>query len=135
MDYESLLKKAYEKLPNTETAINRFKIPLAETMIQGNQTIIKNFSQISEILRRDPKHILKFLTKELATPAGFDGTRVILQSKIPNRLVQQKLELYIKEYVFCKECGQPDTQLIKEKRITFLKCEACGAKASVKSIK
>jgi translation initiation factor 2 subunit 2 len=135
MDYESLLSKAYEKLPKVEDHIDRFKIPLAEIMIQGNQTIIKNFSQIAETLRREPSHILKFLTKELATPAGLSGTRVILQAKISQKMIQQKLEDYINDYVFCKECKEPDTKLVKEDRITFLICEACGAKSSVKAIK
>lgn len=135
VDYESLLKKAYEKLPRTEESNDRFKIPVADTMIQGNQTIIKNFSQISETLRRDPSHILKYLAKELATPAGLDGTRAILQTKLPQKSVQQKLDAYVVDYVFCKECKSPDTKLVKEDRITFLKCEACGAKSSKKAIK
>jgi len=135
MDYEKLLEKAYEKLPKVEEKSERFQIPTVETMIQGNQTIIKNFSQICETLRREPKHVLKFLTKELATPAGFDGVRATFQSRIFQRLVQRKLESYIKEYVICKECKRPDTKLIKEDRITFLRCEACGAKAPVKLIK
>lgn len=135
MDYESLLKKAYEKLPKIEEYKDRFQIPVAETMIQGNQTIIKNFSQIAERLRRDPNHILKFLAKELATPAGLDGARAILQTKLSQKMVQQKLDVYVVDYVFCKECKSPDTKLIKEDRITFLKCEACGAKSPKKAIK
>ena len=135
MDYESLLNKAYEKLPKIENHADRFKIPVAETIVQGNQTIIKNFSDIAEILRREPSHILKFLTKELATPAGLDGKRAILQAKIPQKMIQQKLETYVVDYVFCRECKRPDTKLIKENRIIFLKCEACGAKSSVKAIK
>jgi translation initiation factor 2 subunit 2 len=135
MDYETLLNKAYEKLPKIEETTERFEVPSVDIMIQGRQTIIKNFSQICEILRRKPKHLLKFLTKELATPAGFDGVRATFQSKLPQKLIQNKLEVYIRDYVICKECGKPDTKLIKEDRITFLKCEACGAKASVKPIK
>lgn len=135
MDYEELLNKAYEKLPQTAKYSDRFEIPTAETAVQGNQTIIKNFSQICEALRRDPKHLLKFLTKELATPANFDGSRANLQSKIPQSLIQKKLDTYVKDYVLCKECGRPDTKLSKEDRIIFLKCEACGAKNSVKLIK
>jgi translation initiation factor 2 subunit 2 len=135
MDYESLLNKAYEKLPKIENHADRFKIPVAETVVQGNQTIIKNFSDIAEVLRREPSHILKFLTKELATPAGLDGKRAILQAKIPQKMIQQKLETYVVDYVFCRECKRPDTKLIKEGRIAFLKCEACGAKSSVKAIK
>lgn len=135
MDYESLLNKAYEKLPKTEEQKDRFQVPLVETMIQGNQTIIKNFSQIAEALRREPSHILKFLAKELATPAGLDGTRAILQAKFSQKIIQQKIETYVIEYVFCKECKRPDTRLVREDRITILKCEACGAKSPVKAIK
>jgi len=135
MDYESLLSKAFEKLPKKEEQIDRFKVPMAETMIQGNQTIIKNFGQIAETLRRDPHHILKYLTKELATPAGLSDSRAILQAKISQKMVQQKIEEYVVDYVLCKECKRPDTKLTKEERITFIKCEACGAKSSVKAIK
>jgi translation initiation factor 2 subunit 2 len=135
MDYENLLNKAYEKLPKVEETTERFEVPEVDTLIQGRQTIIKNFSQICEALRRNPKHLLKFLTKELATPAGFDGVRATFQSKLPKKLIQTKLANYVRDYVICKECGKPDTKLVKEDRITFLKCEACGAKASVKPIK
>jgi translation initiation factor 2 subunit 2 len=51
------------------------------------------------------------------------------------RLMEKKLESYVKGYVLCKECKKPDTKLIREDRITFLKCDACGAKSPVKSIK
>ena len=135
MDYETLLNKAYEKLPKVEESKERFSIPVAETFIQGNQTIIKNFSQITETLRREPSHVLKFLARELATPAGLSGNRAIFQSKISQKLIQQKIEAYFNEYVLCKECKKPDTKLIKEDRITFLKCEVCGAKSAVKAIK
>lgn len=135
MDYESLLEKAYEKLPKVEITEERFQTPVAEIMIQGNQTIIKNFSQICQTLRRNPKHLLKFLTKELASPGNFDKIRAIFQSRIPQNIIQRKLESYVKDYVICKECKKPDTKLIREDRITFLKCEACGAKASVKPVK
>jgi translation initiation factor 2 subunit 2 len=135
MDYESLLNKAFEKLPKTVKTGERFVMPVAEIGLQGNQTVIKNFAQICEFLGRDPKHLLKFLTKELATPANFDGTRANLQTKVHQGLIQKKLEAYVKEYVICKECTRPDTKLIKEDRISFLKCEACGAKISVKAVK
>jgi len=135
MTYEDLLNKAYESLPKIEESAERLEIPSPEIIFQGRQTIIKNFSQISEAIRRNPNHLLKYLTKELATPAGFDGARATLQSKISKRMIENKLDSYIKEYVICKECGKPDTKIIREDRIDFLKCEACGAKASVKSVK
>ena len=38
------------------------------------------------------------------------------------------------DWNFCPECGKPDTNLVKEDRINFLVCEACGARTSVKSV-
>lgn len=135
MSYEDLLNKAYESLPKTEESTERLEIPSPDIIFQGRQTIIKNFSQICEAIRRNPNHLLKYLTKELAAPAGFDGSRATLQSKLSKRMVENKIDSYIREYVICKECGRPDTKIQREDRIDFLKCEACGAKSSVKSIK
>jgi translation initiation factor 2 subunit 2 len=135
MDYEHMLNEAYEKLPKQKTCEGRFEIPIVETMLQGNQTIVKNFQTIAQALRREPKHLLKFLTKELATPASIDGGRAMFQTKISQKMIQTKLESYVKEYIICRECKRPDTKLEREGRIEFLKCEACGARSSVKQLK
>jgi len=135
MSYDDLLNKAYANLPKIEETTERLDIPVPDIIFQGRQTIIKNFSQICEAIRRDPNHLLKYLTKELATPAGFDGARATFQSKLSRKMIENKLESYVKEYLMCKECNRPDTKLIREDRIDFIKCEACGAKSPVKSIK
>jgi len=33
-----------------------------------------------------------------------------------------------------KKCKRPDTKLVKEKRLSFLVCNACGAKSAIKQI-
>ncbi len=134
MSYEDLLEKAYEKLPKMKEQEKRFEIPKVEAVIEGNRTIFRNFIQVSQLLRREPKHLLKYFTKALAAPGSIDGQRAIFQSKIFIKTVQIKLNNYVRDYVVCKECERPDTKLIKEDRITFMKCEACGAKVGVKSI-
>ena len=134
MQYEELLKRAMEKLPKEKGTGERFEIPKVEGNTQGNSTIIKNFGEIAAKLRRDPKHILKFLSKELAAPASFDGTRAIFQTKLSGKAIQTKLEVYVREFVICKVCGRPDTKIITENRIDQMKCEACGAKSPVKKI-
>ena len=40
---------------------------------------------------------------------------------------------YAHEFVFCPECGKPDTKLEKEDKFSFIKCLACGAKNYVKA--
>lgn len=132
--YEQLLKKALEKA-KAKTSGERFEMPAAEITVQGSQTILRNFSQIAAALRRDEKHMMKYLAKELAAPAHLEGGRAVFQSSIQQRIMQQKIESYVKEYVLCKECGKPDTKIVKEGNIIILKCEACGARAPVKQIK
>ena len=133
MDYEILLKKAREKIPKASLEKARFEFPKIKGHIQGNKTMLTNLLQIANKLNRDPKKMLKFLLKELATPGEIkkNGT-VILGRKISSEAINNKISLYAEKFVFCKECGKPDTRDVIEENINFLKCNACGAKAPIK---
>ena len=131
MTYETMLKDAYEKLPDIQTERARFEIPKVLGHVQGNKTILSNFFQIASTLRRKPDHILKFLTKELATPATSKKNYIFFGTKIPASRINDKIEKYAEEYVICKECGKPDTKLLKEDKFLFIKCLACGSRRSV----
>jgi len=133
VDYEKLLDKAHEELPEISNESERFEIPKVRGHLQGNKTIISNFSQIAQILGRKPEHLLKYLLKELATPGTYKKGYLILGSKIPASNINKKINDYAKIYVICKECGKPDTKLNKEGNFLFMKCQACGAKTTVKS--
>lgn len=130
-DYNKLLDKAYAEVKQV-TAGSRFEIPKVEGHIEGKKTIITNFYQISDYLRRNSEHFQKFILKELATSGQREGDRLVLNNKVPSAKINQKIEQYTKEFVLCKECGKPDTELTKEDRITFLHCLACGAKHSIR---
>ena len=133
-DYENLLKRGLEHLPESSKGNDRFTIPKANVLVQGAKTIIVNFYEIAHTLRRDPKHMLKFFLKELATSYEESNKTVIFQGRFPSPLINRKLEAYVREYVLCPNCGKPDTKLIKIDRIDFIKCEACGAKHRVKKL-
>ncbi len=134
-DYEKLLNEAYSKVKQIDTNGERFEIPKIEGHFEGKKTIITNFFQIASHIRREPEHFLKFLLKELATSGNFKGDRLILNNKISSSKINPKIENYVKEFVLCKECGKPDTELIKEtsNRVTFIHCLACGAKHPVRN--
>lgn len=131
--YQELLKRARTKLPESIFKHERFDIPKAKGHIQGNKTIIVNFNQVYSTFRRDQEQILKYLQRELATPAFIDGPRLVLGRKINASLINLKIEQYANEFVLCKECKKPDTKLVKEDKVLFLKCTACGAKHPIKS--
>lgn len=57
-DFEGLLDKAYEELPeNVKHHTSRFEVPAAVVTIEGNKTIIENFRDIAEAMNRDPNHL------------------------------------------------------------------------------
>ncbi len=131
--YESLLNEAYEKVKKVDVSGERFKIPKIEGHFEGKKTILTNFSQVVSHIRRNSEHFQKFLLKELATSGQKEGDKLILNNKISSSKINPKIEQYIKEFVICKECGKPDTEIIKEERLSFLNCLACGAKHSIQA--
>lgn len=135
-NYEQLLNDAYKKIKKVESSRERFEIPKAEGHFEGKKTIITNFAQIASYLRRAPEHFQKFLLKELAAAGQREGDRLVLNIKVPSAKINQKIEEYAKQFVLCRECEKPDTELTKEPegRITYLKCLACGAKHPVSKI-
>ncbi|MBS3084435.1 translation initiation factor IF-2 subunit beta [Candidatus Pacearchaeota archaeon] len=131
--YEQLLDEAYGKVKVVEGNGNRFEIPKIEGRFEGKRTLLTNFFQIASSLRRGPEHLLKFLTKELAAKAVIDGERIILNMKVPSKKINLKIEQYVEEFVLCRECKKPDTEIIKEGKFSMLHCLACGAKHPVNS--
>ena len=134
MDYKELLKKAQKEMPKTVFEKQRFEIPKVRGHIQGNKTVISNIFEIINKLRCKPEHLLKYLQKELATSGEIKKSgAVIFNTKLPASRINEKIKQYAYEFVLCPECGKPDTHIIKEEGITYIKCTACGAKHPVKS--
>lgn len=131
-NYEKLLEEAYGKIKQTDTSLNRFEIPKIEGHFEGRKTILTNFYQISSHLRRKPEHFQKFMLKELAASGQKEGDRLVLNIKVPSSKINKKIEEYVNEFVSCRECKKPDTELIRKDRINFVHCLACGAKHSVR---
>ena len=129
-----MLRKVIEKLPKKAGSSDRFKLPQAFCEVSGSKTIFKNFGEILSVLRREQHHFSKYLFKELATPGNVQGPTLIFQGRIQLAMLNKKIEDYVKEFVYCKECGEPDTKLAKEDRITFMRCEACGSRKPVRNI-
>jgi translation initiation factor 2 subunit 2 len=132
-NYEKLLNEAYEKVKKVEGNGERFEIPKIEGHFEGKKTILNNFFQIASYIRRNPEHFQKFLSKELATSGQVEGDRLVFNNKIPSAKVNAKIEEYIKEFVICKQCGKPDTELVKQERLNVVHCLACGAKHTTRA--
>lgn len=130
-EYTKLLDRILTKIPKKPLSGERFTIPIPSCVNVGNKTYILNFNEIAEKLNRDPDHILKFLSKEMATSSVIMGSRVLFQGRFPESTIKRLIEIYINRFVICPICKRPDTKLVKEGKFLFLICEACGAKSSV----
>ncbi len=97
-DYRDLLDRAYSQLPEQVTSYERWTVPRPDVRTVGRRTVIMNFKEIADELRRDPEHLL---------------------------------EVYTNRYVVCPVCKRPDTRIVRDRRLWFLQCEACGARSSI----
>lgn len=130
-DYKAMLDRAHKELPDQVEAYERWTVPRPDVRVVGRRTVVMNFKEIADELRRDPDHLLKFLSGEMATLANFDGTRAIFQGAFRADSIRNLLEVYTNRYVVCPVCKRPDTRIVRERRLWFLDCEACGARSSI----
>ena len=130
-DYKSLLDRAYAELPDQIESYERWTVPRPDVRRVGRRSVIMNFKEIADELMRDPEHLLKFLSGEMATLANFDGIRAVFQGRFTSDTVRNLLEIYANKYVVCPVCKRPDTKIVRERRLWFLQCEACGARSSI----
>lgn len=131
-DYVEMLRRARSNITSQEN--KRFEIPEAAAYQAGRQTIIKNFSDIAKGLRREAKHIARYLSRELAVPGEIKGSELCLQGRFSSAMVNKRIEDYTKEFVLCQECSKPDTAMQKAGRFEFIKCEACGARRPARAL-
>jgi translation initiation factor 2 subunit 2 len=133
MNYEKMLDNGISQIPEEVSSKSRFEIPTAKGHIQGNMTVINNFYQLAIDLGRPKEHLMKFLLKELATRGDLTDKALLLKRKVNSPVVNEKIKKYAIEYVICPECGKPDTKIVKEGNVTFMRCMACGSKHMLKN--
>jgi translation initiation factor 2 subunit 2 len=132
-DYEKLLKRIQDKISEKKSdGGERFELPTPDVMWEGQRTILRNFTDFAKKMRRDPEKVLQYLSKEFATPAERSGEKAIFVGRREPHDFVSLLQIYVKDYLECPTCKSPDTKIERENRISFLVCEACGAKSSLK---
>jgi translation initiation factor 2 subunit 2 len=126
-DYQALLKRAKEKLPEKVATHERFQIPEANVFLEGKTTVLRNFEDIANAVNRETQHVLAYLLREIGTAGTIDGRRAVFKGRVSPSQIEDRISGYIETYVLCSECKRPDTRIEKEGRITVLECDACGA--------
>lgn len=117
---------------NSGDAYYRYKMPKPISKIEGRgngiKTNVVNNVDIAKALARPPEYILKFLGCELGAQTNFDaktGTSIV-NGAFDATVLLTHVEAFIKKYVQCYHCGNPETVVSIKRENIFLKCKACG---------
>ncbi|MGM5479973.1 MAG: translation initiation factor IF-2 subunit beta [Nanobdellota archaeon] len=133
MNYEEMLTRARDALPEEISSAQRFTVDKVKGHLQGNKTVVSNLGQIASQLGRRQEVLVKFIEKQLAVKGVVRKGFVIFNAKLSANKINERIQQFTDQFVLCKECGKPDTTLTKDTGIFFIKCQACGAKYSVKT--
>jgi len=141
--YELLLGRFFsllaQKNPDHASSGSRsYKIPPPQCLREGNKkTIFANLAEICKRMKRTDEHVTSYLFAELGTSGSVDGSRrLVIKGRFQQKQIENVLRRYIMEYVTCKTCRSPDTELNKgENRLYFITCNSCGSRRSVTAIK
>ncbi|KAK8507701.1 hypothetical protein V6N13_025356 [Hibiscus sabdariffa] len=118
---------------NSDDAFYRYKMPKMITKIEGRgngiKTNVVNMVEIAKALARPASYTTKYFGCELGAQSKFDektGTSHVNGAHETAKLAGL-LENFIKKYVQCYGCGNPETEIIITKtQMITLKCAACG---------
>ncbi|KAG5623682.1 hypothetical protein H5410_008900 [Solanum commersonii] len=118
---------------NSDDAFYRYKMPRMITKIEGRgngiKTNVVNMVDIAKALARPASYTTKHFGCELGAQSKFDektGTSLVNGAHDTAKLAGL-LEIFIKKYVQCYGCGNPETEiLITKTQMIQLKCAACG---------
>jgi len=140
--YDELLQRVadfiHAKNPERDGKKRTTMKPPVLMRIGTKKTLWANFQDECRDMRRNPEHVYAFFMAELGTEGSIDGNqRLVIRGKYVPKYIESLLRKYIVEYVTCKMCRSPNTELTKDSvsRLYFMRCEDCGSSRSVAPIR
>jgi translation initiation factor 5 len=119
---------------NVADVFYRYKMPRIIAKVEGKgngiKTVIVNMTEVAKSLGRPPTYPTKFFGCELGAQTQFDfkNDRFIVNGAHEAGKLQQMLDVFIKKFVLCPGCDNPETVLtvhVKKQTISQT-CIACG---------
>lgn len=125
---EQLIDNAYSQL-NVSATDTQIMNPII--YFKNKKTFFSNFTVICNKFNRSPETLQKYINDELSCVTSIDNKGTLLMSG-RFTLVQLRgcIISYVNSFVNCKQCKSRNTNLIKENRINYIKCDSCFAKTA-----
>lgn len=125
--------------PDTDDPFYRYKMPALvakkEGRGNGKKTILTNVVEIGAALSRPPTYLTKYFGCVLGagTSWNIDADRYQVNGYYEQPDLQQKLFDFVREFILCTSCSNPETVLsIRDQKI-YSKCKACGYQGFLKN--
>lgn len=125
-----------EKLDDT---FYRYKMPAVQIKIEGSgngiKTVIPNIHDVCERLNRPEEILIRFFGNKLGAQSTIIKTddKFLVMGQFPQTRIQEEVYEFIKKYILCRSCRNPETDVIVEskRKIASLKCNSCGKISSL----
>ncbi|XP_076622084.1 eukaryotic translation initiation factor 5 [Colletes latitarsis] len=119
---------------NVSDAFYRYKMPRIQAKVEGKgngiKTVIVNMVDVAKAIGRPATYPTKYFGCELGaqTQFNFKDERFIVNGSHDATKLQDLLDGFIRKYVLCPACDNPETELIvSAKKGTISQgCKACG---------
>jgi len=117
---------------NVQDAFYRYKMPRLQAKVEGKgngiKTVLVNMVDVARALARPPTYVTKYFGCELGAQTQFDvkNERYIVNGCHDAGRMQDMLDGFIKKFVLCEKCENPETVLKVKKNMIGASCKACG---------
>ncbi|XP_025602425.1 eukaryotic translation initiation factor 5 [Athalia rosae] len=110
----------------------RYKMPRIQAKVEGKgngiKTVMVNMIEVAKAIDRPPTYPTKYFGCELGAQTQFDfkNDRYIVNGSHDAAKLQDLLDGFIRKYVLCPACDNPETDLSVKRMAIFQGCKACG---------
>jgi len=117
---------------NVQDSFYRYKMPKLVAKVEGKgngiKTVIVNMVDVARALSRPPTYVTKYFGCELGAQTQFDikAERYIVNGCHDGNKLQDMLDGFIKKFVLCEKCENPETVIKVKKNMIGASCKACG---------
>lgn len=99
----------------------------------GIKTVVANLSSVAHSLSRPPSYVIKYFGFELGAQTNINPSddRWIINGAHEASKLQDHLDGFISRFVLCKNCKNPETDVVIKDGNILLDCKACGQRSNV----
>lgn len=113
----------------------RYKMERLQAKVEGKgngiKTVVVNLSNVAQQLARPPNYVIKYFGFELGAQTNMDpkDDRWIINGAHEASKLQDYLDGFIKKFVLCSQCHNPETVINIKDGDIIMDCKACGQRS------